>query len=153
MRGLFVAPRMLRWTSLSVKGDFTTIVTGDSMGLGESCQVQSPGFAVNTKGSTCPIPDIKANSENGPITVSLNTPVSIGVNLNSDILVGQNADWWVAESTPSGTFNCYNLSAGAMVPGLSPTYQGPLFNLGTNNPHNFFRLDFRHPILFILGLT
>ena len=123
------------------ESDFATTVTGNSMGLGESCQVQSPGFALNTKGATYPIPDIKANSEDGPITVSLETPVSISVSLNSDILAGQNADWWVAKSNPSGTFNCYNLSAGAMVPGLSPTYQGPLFNLGTTNLINYSELN------------
>ncbi len=78
-------------------------------------------------------PAIKANSEDGPITVSLGIPVSIRVNLNPGILVGQNADWWVAESTPSGVFNYYNLSAGEMVPGLAPTYQGHLFNLGATS--------------------
>ncbi len=78
-----------------------------------------------------PVPDIKANDSNGPLSVSPGTPVSITVSLNAGGYTGQNADWWVAESTPSGTFNYYNLSTGSMIPGLSPTHQGPLFNLAT----------------------
>ena len=78
-----------------------------------------------------PIPHIKANGQEGPISVSSGTPVSITVSLNPGGYAGQNADWWVAESTPSGTFNHYDLSTGSMIPGLSPTHQGPLFNLGS----------------------
>jgi len=77
-----------------------------------------------------PVPDIKANGQDGPVSVSSGTPVSITVNLNPGSDAGQNADWWVAEWTPSGTFNYYTLSMGSMIPGLSPTYQGPLFTLG-----------------------
>ena len=78
-----------------------------------------------------PAPDIKANGSNGPLSISPGTPVSVTVSLNPGSYDAQNADWWVAESTPSGTFNHYNLSTGSMVPGLSPTHQGPLFSLGT----------------------
>jgi hypothetical protein len=80
-----------------------------------------------------PIPDIKANSQDGSITVSEGTPVSITVSLNPDNLSGQNADWWVAESAPNGVFYHFDLSTRTMVPDLLPTHQGPLFNLGTTN--------------------
>ena len=83
------------------------------------------------QGATTPEPGIQANGSNGPLSVSSGTPVSVTVSLNPGGYAAQNADWWVAESTPSGTFNYYNLSAGAMVPGLLPTHQGPLFNLGS----------------------
>ena len=79
---------------------------------------------------TSPIPDIKANGHDGPITVPPATAVSISLGLKTGSFLGQNADWWVAEATPSGTFNYYNLSTGSMVPGILPTYQGPLFDLG-----------------------
>lgn len=88
-------------------------------------------FATQPNIITTPLPDIKANNQDSPITVSSGSPVSITVSLNPNSYVNQNADWWVAESTPSGTFNYYNLSTGSMVPGLLPTHQGPLFNLGT----------------------
>ena len=80
-----------------------------------------------------PVPDIRANSQDGSITISSETPVSITVNLNPNDLSGQNADWWVAESAPDGVFYHFDLSAGSMVLGLLPTYQGPLFNLGATN--------------------
>jgi parallel beta-helix repeat protein len=78
-----------------------------------------------------PLPDIKANGKNGSITVSSGTPVSITLSLDPDNLSGQNVDWWVVELTPSSTYNHFDLSTGSMVQGLSPTHQGPLFNLGT----------------------
>lgn len=80
-----------------------------------------------------PLPNIKANNQDGPITVSFGSPVTLNVKLYPGNNINQNADWWVAESPPSGTFNYYNLSRGSMVPGLLPTHQGPLFKLGTTN--------------------
>ena len=92
--------------------------------------------------------DIKANDSDSLLSLTSGTPASITVSLDPGNLSTQNADWWVAQATPSGTFNYYNLSAGAMVPGLSVTHQGPLFNLGTTNllntsdlsvgPHTFY---------------
>ena len=78
-----------------------------------------------------PVPDIKANGQDGSITVSSGTPVSITVSLDPDNLSGQNADWWVVELTPSSTYNHFDLSTGSMVQDLLPTHQGPLFNLGS----------------------
>jgi len=109
--------------------DFTTVLTGSSIGLGASYLVQSPGFAVNTTGIL--YVQVKANGQDGPIVVSPGTTVSVTVSLNPGSYDAQNADWWLVESTPSDTFNYYNLSTGSMVPGLLPTHQGPLFNLGT----------------------
>jgi len=80
---------------------------------------------------TTPIPDIKANGQEGPISVSSGTPVSITVRLNPGSYAGQNADWWVAESAPDGLFYYFDLSSGSMVQGLLPTYQGPLFSLAS----------------------
>ena len=76
-------------------------------------------------------PDIKANGQDGLITISTTTSLSITVSLDPGGYAGQNADWWVAESTPSGSFNHYDLGAGSMVPGLFPTHQGSLFSLGS----------------------
>ena len=78
-----------------------------------------------------PIPDIKANGSNGPLSISSGTPVSIGVNLNPESYDAQDADWWVAESAPDGVFYYFDLSTGSMVQDVLPTYQGALFSLGT----------------------
>jgi hypothetical protein len=78
-----------------------------------------------------PVPDIKANSQDGSITVSSGNPVSIAISLEPDNLSGQNADWWLVELAPSEVINYFDLSTGSMVPGLLPTYQGPLFGFGS----------------------
>ena len=91
-----------------------------------------------------PIPNIRANSQDGSITVSLGTPVSITVSLNPNNLSGQNADWWVAESAPDGLFYHFDLSTGSMVQGLLPTYQGALFSLGTTQVLNSPNLTVGH---------
>lgn len=77
-----------------------------------------------------PVPNIRANTQDGSITVASGTPVSITVSLNPNNLSGQNADWWVAESAPDGLFYHLEMSTGSMVQGLLPTYQGALFSLG-----------------------
>ena len=87
-----------------------------------------------------PSPDIKANGHDGTITVSSGTAVSVTVGLDTGSFSAATADWWVAESTPSGTFNHYKLSAGAMVPGLIPTHKGLLFDLDTTQLINSHEL-------------
>ena len=77
-----------------------------------------------------PVPHIKANGQDGTISVSSSTPVSITVRLDPDNLSGQNADWWVVESAPDGSFYHFDLAARSMVQGLLPSHQGPLFSLG-----------------------
>ena len=47
-----------------------------------------------------PIPDIKANGEDGPVTVSAGDPVSVSVNLDPGAWNGRNADWWVGRPHP-----------------------------------------------------
>ena len=78
-----------------------------------------------------PTPDIKANGSDVAITVSPSGPVSINIGLDSGDKAGQNADWWIVEATPSGAINYYDLYTASMVPGLLPTYQGPLFGFGS----------------------
>ena len=75
-------------------------------------------------------PDIKANGQDGPVTISATTSLSITVSLDPGGYAGQNADWWIVESTPSGSFKYFDLGAG-LVPGLFTTHQGPLFSLGS----------------------
>ena len=101
-----------------------------------------------------PVPDIKANSQEGSITVSSGTPVSITLSLDPDNLSGQNVDWWVVELTPSSTYNHFDLSTGSMVQGLSPTHQGPLFNLGTTQLLNSSNLAVgTHTFYFAVDLN
>lgn len=113
------------------ESDFETVITGDSMGLGESCQVQSPGFAVNTKDTIYPIPDIKANGSDSPVALSAGEPVSITISLDPEDKTGQNADWWIAVSTPfapPGNWYTYVHPTG-WVSGVKVCAQAGLFDV------------------------
>ena len=49
---------------------------------------------------TAPIPDIKANGQDGPVSVNAGDSVSVSVSLDPGAWSGRNADWWVAAHTP-----------------------------------------------------
>jgi hypothetical protein len=82
-----------------------------------------------------PVPDIKANGSDGPVTISSGDPFTLTVQLNAGSMSGENADWWGGvniASTPPADWYHYDLASGWM-PGKTTTYQGPLFNL---NPYS-----------------
>ena len=47
-----------------------------------------------------PFPDIKANGQDGPVSVSSGDSISVSVSLDPGAWSGRNADWWVAVHTP-----------------------------------------------------
>ncbi|MBI5591177.1 MAG: DUF1566 domain-containing protein [Deltaproteobacteria bacterium] len=71
-------------------------------------------------------PSIKANGQNGPITVSSGTPVSITAGLASGNENGKLADWWLAYSSPAGW---YSLNSNGWTPGINLLAQYPLFSI------------------------
>ncbi|MFQ5427356.1 MAG: FG-GAP repeat domain-containing protein [Thermodesulfobacteriota bacterium] len=80
-----------------------------------------------------PVPDLKANGSDGPITVSTGTLVSVDGALDPNIYLGDNADWWVWAETIFGTY-WYRPGFG-WGPSVTPviTYAGPLFPLSPRN--------------------
>ena len=72
------------------------------------------------------LPDIKANGQDGPITVSSNSPISITVGLTGVNQAGTLADWWIVASTPLG-FISWSYPAG-WTTGLIATFQIQLVN-------------------------
>ncbi|MHA2220098.1 MAG: hypothetical protein ACXACY_29790, partial [Candidatus Hodarchaeales archaeon] len=81
-----------------------------------------------------PVPDIKANGSDGPVTVLFSDPFTLTVQLDTGSMLGQNADWWGGvniASTPPADWYHYDLASG-WVPGIATTHQGPLFDL---NPY------------------
>jgi len=76
-----------------------------------------------------PVPDIKANGSDGPITITTADNLSVTIELAAGDFSGDNADWWVlAYASPFGWYY-YNANTGSWSPGLLVTYQGALFNL------------------------
>jgi len=75
-------------------------------------------------GQLIPIPDIKVNGSDGPITLYQNDTLTITVSLNNNGIT-KDADWWLAAVTPLFDVFFYIRDegwTGAWVPG----YQGPL---------------------------
>ena len=70
-----------------------------------------------------PTPDIKANGQDGPITVTDATTVSITAGLDPGNENGKFADWWLAASTPWGW---YSLDLNGWTPGINLLAQYPL---------------------------
>jgi hypothetical protein len=75
---------------------------------------------------TPPIPNIKANGQDGEITVSFGTLVSITTSLVPGDQNGKSADWWIAESTPWGL---YSLTSSGWLPEINMLFQYPLVSL------------------------
>lgn len=115
-------------------GTFTTPSTsnGTWQSFNEHCQGSSSGTWEVRKSIIQIAPDIKANGSDSAITVSSGSPVSITIALDPGDETGQNADWWVVENWPDG-WSYYDVIGGSwlFLPGLSVTYQGPLFNFAS----------------------
>lgn len=73
-----------------------------------------------------PVPDVKANGLDGPVTLAPGDPLSVSIDLNAGGN-SDNADWWVLARTPASWFS-FNVPGG-WTPGMSVTHQGPLFDL------------------------
>jgi len=106
-------------------------ISDDARKIASGYGTSDPKLCYFTATTFVPDPEIKANGEDGPITVSTGAQVVVTVSLNPGNHASQNADWWVVELTPSSTYNHFDLSTGSMVQGILPTHQGPLFNLGS----------------------
>ena len=80
-----------------------------------------------------PVPDIRANGQGGPVTVSSQTPVSIAITLDPGDRAGENADWWVAVQTPFAPPNDWYAYVHLIGwrPGLQASAQIPLGSLST----------------------
>jgi hypothetical protein len=74
---------------------------------------------------TPPVPDIKANGQDGLITVSSGTPVSITASLAPGNENGKLADWWLAYY--SSLAGWYSLNSNGWTPGINLLAQYPLF--------------------------
>ncbi|MEW6095551.1 MAG: right-handed parallel beta-helix repeat-containing protein, partial [bacterium] len=75
-----------------------------------------------------PVPDVKANGSDDPITITPNDTLSVTIELDAGDYAGKNADWWVVAKTPRGLYS-YKVKGKTWVRGLKVTHKGPLFDL------------------------
>ncbi len=75
-----------------------------------------------------PVPDIKANDSDGPITITHHDTLSITISLSPGSYDGEDADWWILMETPSGWYH-YNFDTERWKRGIGVSYQGPLYEI------------------------
>lgn len=79
-----------------------------------------------------PVPDIRANGSDGPITITPHDNLIVTVELNPGSHSAEDADSWVVANTPFGWYY-YDINCSCWIPNPGPyppvTYQGPLFGL------------------------
>ncbi|MFC1453733.1 hypothetical protein ACFLQL_00985 [Verrucomicrobiota bacterium] len=79
-------------------------------------------------------PDVRINSEAGPVTLNVGCELVVTVSLNPTATFTQYpADWWVVASAPDGF---YFLKGMAWTTENVPTYQGPLNGLQSHEVVN-----------------
>jgi hypothetical protein len=74
-----------------------------------------------------PLPDIKANGSDGPVSLTRSDTLSITVEFDAGSYKGEDADWWLVAQTPLGWYY-YDKTSG-WLPGREVTLQIPLRNL------------------------
>jgi len=76
-----------------------------------------------------PMPDIKANGQDGPVRISSGAPVSVAVTLDPGSWDGREADWWIAAYSPFGWYTYVHPAEWRA--GIHRCVQAPLFELST----------------------
>jgi hypothetical protein len=93
-----------------------------------------------------PIPDIKANGSDGPITISTSDTLSVTIELQAGDLSGEDCDWWVLAYTPYGWYY-WHLSTYWLC-GIVVTYQGPLGDVAPYEVLNYAGLPAGYYIFY-----
>ncbi len=91
------------------------------------------GFTSDT--SPEPIPDIKANNSDGPITIPQGDQLTITIALAPNDRDGEKADWWIKAESPLGRYWYKHKHPKKWIPSLTPirAYGGPLFDLSPSS--------------------
>jgi hypothetical protein len=89
--------------------------------------------------TNAPVPDIKANGFDDPVTIRTNDTLSITIALACGEHCGEQADWWVVTNTPMGWYH-YDAKVNSWKPNLSCSYQNSLVNLPDHEVLNMSNL-------------
>ncbi len=84
---------------------------------------------IKLAGSGYPVPDIKANDSDGPVTIPQGDNLMIKVALVPNEHDGKKADWWIQADSPLGLY--WYKYPNKWIKSLTPirAYAGPLFSL------------------------
>ena len=131
------------WITITTNGSgvgdgIVSYIVSDNIGASKrsgTITIKDQTFTVTQSGTSVgsgnPVPDIKANNSDGPLTLSSDQILNVTVALGPGSQIGTNEDWWVVVNTsfpPPNDWFYFNLSGG-WLPGIVVTHQGPLFDL------------------------
>jgi hypothetical protein len=104
------------------------IVNNVSVTSGSAAVVDA---ALVPEGSNDPLPDLKVNGSDGPITILASQNLTVTGALDPGGLAGVAMDWWIFVDTPLGYYSYKPGGGGRWVKVSSPerTYNGGLMNL------------------------
>jgi len=78
-----------------------------------------------------PIPDVKANGSDGPVTIPQGDNLIVTISLDPVTHNGEAADWWISANSPFGTF-WFTLGSGWVFSGVPiSVFGGPLFSFSS----------------------
>ncbi len=123
-----IVPRVLWEVGVSDPSDPTWVLTDISWSVDPDVWEQARSELADIIEAATPSPDIKAGDSDGPVFLSSDGKVALSVSFSAGKDLEQNADWWVVHASPDGTLRHLDLSSAGLIPGLTPTHQGPLFN-------------------------
>jgi len=116
----------------SASGYQTKTFFGVSVGSGDATRLD---VGLLQTGLSEPVPDLKVNGSNGPITINTSQNLTVTVALNPASLNGVSMDWWVFVDTPMGIYSYSAGGGGRWRSTAEPerTYSGGLFNLSSTS--------------------
>jgi hypothetical protein len=75
------------------------------------------------------MPAMRLNGQRQALRLTTGDPVKPSISLGAGPFVGQSGDWFLVAGLSDGRWLRFDLATMAWVPGLDPTYTGPLFGL------------------------
>jgi len=107
----------------SATGYDSQTIYGVSVGSGAATRLD---VQLVPEGADDPIPDIKVNGSDGPVTVFSTQSVPITISLVPNGMAGHKKDWWILASKPPST---YYWTFNGWVPFMKRAYNGQLVNV------------------------
>ncbi len=111
----------------SASGYEDQVVSGVTVGSGVATRVD---VTLMPQGSNPPVPDVKVNGSDGPITITQAQSLLVQVSLDPGSLSGTEMDWWIYASRGSFVYS-YKAASGNWQKGTEPerTYDGALMTV------------------------
>ncbi len=101
----------------------TQTISSVSVGSGAATRLD---VQLVPEGASDPVPDIKVNGSDGPVTVSHTDIATITISLAPNGQAGQAKDWWILASRPPNT---HYWTFGGWKPSMTRAYNGALITV------------------------